>query len=552
MTKEVCRQDGEPFVALRWLMLCSGTTLAGLLSIKGSLIWVISGIPLAAVTLAVLIFKFRFVERVFCSIVRWRVAVSVVLALYGAFRFVGVFLMHLRSLSEEVASPLLNELVSRFGVTFCAIAAVLSLFALFMYLYWFLGWFAERMRDVFATTDRVERWFMPFAFVIFSALILYAYSSTNVFSTPNANSDNFWDKLDIVYSSDSGQLTEQNVFFNVGASENDLRQPLFGAFAAPFALGVSLVTYLLPAQAYFMALQIMQAAFLVVTLMLIARLTSVTGTVKALTLVCFSLLYPTLMYLLNIEQYIFAVFWLIMLVWMIERGQEKGRDIAWVAASGSLVTSGVILLVKPSGKTWRDWLRQAGFAVLLFAAVMSLLGRMGMVLSSAESIRFLTQFTGEKLDFLPRLQQYVQFAVSCLVAPASLVDVYDSGVAVFRQAVVNHWSLPGILTLIATAGGFLLNRKRLYAQICAGWIALSFALLCLLGWGTAEHALVLYTHYFSWAFVSLIVMLIARVFSRSRAPQIYVLSLSAVTLAIFNGQGIIALIRFGFTYYPLH
>jgi predicted exporter len=62
---------------------------------------------------------------------------------------------------------------------------------------------------------------------------------------------------------------------------------------------------------------------------------------------------------------------------------------------------------------------------------------------------------------------------------------------------------------------------------------------------------VLYTHYFAWAFVSLIVLLIMRVFRRIRALQAAALSLGAAALATINVQGIAALIRFGLDHYPL-
>ena len=95
-----------------------------------------------------------------------------------------------------------------------------------------------------------------------------------------------------------------------------------------------------------------------------------------------------------------------------------------------------------------------------------------------------------------------------------------------------------------------MNRKSRYAQICAGWVAFSFLLLCLVGWGTSENALVLYSLYFSWAFISLIIMLIMRVFEKLRPVQIGVFSVATVVLAVVNAQTIMDLIRFGLEYYP--
>lgn len=542
----------QSFRVFRWLFLCSGTALAGLLSIKGALVWVAAGIPLAAAALAVLIFKFHFLEQTFASRVRWIAILSAILALYAAYCYADLFYYHLQSLAGELSNAAASGLIARYGLIFTAVAGAASIPALFVYLYWFFGWFFAWMREVFRASDRMERWYLVAACVLFALAISLVYSRTDAFYAANASSDNIWDKIDIVYSSDSSMLTEQNVFYNIAASENDIRQPLFGAFAAPFALGASLVSrmVMLPAL-YPVILQMVQAAFLALSLLLVVRMIGATGAVKALTLACLSLLYPTLLFLLNAEQYIFSVFWLVLLVWMIVQGEERGRDAAWTAASGSMVTSGVFLLLLPGKGTIKEKVKQGAAAVVLFALIMIVLGRMAMVLSSAESVRFLMQFAGEKLPFLARAKQYSEFIVSCFVAPAAEITRYANGVVVFQQAQSNGWSIAGFVCLAAAIAGFAANRKRLYAQICAGWVALSFLLLCLLGWGTAEHALVLYTHYFAWAFVSLIAMLILRVFERRRALQIAALSAGALALAIINARGIAELIRFGLTNYPL-
>ena len=81
MSEEFLAQKSGQRTALRWMLLLSGTALAGLLSTKGSLIWVAAGIPLALATLAILIFRFRFLERTFAKRVRWIAILSGVLAL---------------------------------------------------------------------------------------------------------------------------------------------------------------------------------------------------------------------------------------------------------------------------------------------------------------------------------------------------------------------------------------------------------------------------------------------------------------------------------------
>jgi hypothetical protein len=109
--------------ALNWLFLVSGTALAGLLSVKGSLVWVAAGILLALATLVFLTFRYRFLERTFSTFIRWQAAASAVLAVYGAFCYGDIFYYHLQSLAAEMSNSTLT--VGRaFGLLFTVVAAL--------------------------------------------------------------------------------------------------------------------------------------------------------------------------------------------------------------------------------------------------------------------------------------------------------------------------------------------------------------------------------------------------------------------------------------------
>jgi len=553
MNNWLFRRDDKPTRAFRWLFLLSATALAGLLSVKGDLIWIAFSIPLVLVALIFLVFRFHFLEKTFSSLQIGRAALSIVLAAYAAQCYSGMFLEHLRSFAAENANPLFSGLIDRFGAAGSLVAGLVSVLALFVYLYWFIGWFSARMLDVFRRLDAVERWYLVVALTVSVVLLVVLYQRTSVFCNPNASADNVWSKVDILYSSDTSSLTEQNVFYNIAASENDIRQPLFGAFAAPFALSASLITrlLLLPG-AYYTLLQIVQAALLFVSLVLVARMTGVSGAEKALLLALLTLLFPTLLFLLNMEQYIFSVFWLVLLVWLFMSHDAAGRDVAWIAATGSIATSGLFLVLVPGSGSLRERFKQAALAVVRFGVIALLLGRAAMAMTSVANIRFLLQFAGEKLPFLERLMQYIRFAASCFVAPAGEVLRYESGMAVYHQAAVSGWSIGGIVCIVSSIAGFLLNRKSAYARVCAFWVACSFLLLCVAGWGTSENGLVLYTLYFAWAFVSLLVLLVTKLFQRAKALRLGAFSAGIIALVLLNARGIAEIVRFGLQYYPKH
>jgi len=72
-----------------------------------------------------------------------------------------------------------------------------------------------------------------------------------------------------------------------------------------------------------------------------------------------------------------------------------------------------------------------------------------------------------------------------------------------------------------------------------------------LGWGTSENGLVLYTLYFGWAFVSLILLLIKRLFRQVRPLQYGLLGAGILALCYANAVGLADILRFGLQYYPV-
>jgi hypothetical protein len=83
-------------------------------------------------------------------------------------------------------------------------------------------------------------------------------------------------------------------------------------------------------------------------------------------------------------------------------------------------------------------------------------------------------------------------------------------------------------------------------------MALSFLVLCLVGWGTAENGLILYSLYFGWAYFCLAFLAVEKLFTAWPFGRNAVLSLAIAALAYVNIPGIVDLIQFGIQYYPVN
>ena len=97
---------------------------------------------------------------------------------------------------------------------------------------------------------------------------------------------------------------------------------------------------------------------------------------------------------------------------------------------------------------------------------------------------------------------------------------------------------------------FVINRKNKFAVVSFAWIAFSFVILGLVGWGSKENGMILYSYYFGWAFISLIVLLIEFIPKKLNILKYSLYGCAIIALLVFNTIGFAKIIQFGIEYYP--
>ena len=539
-------------LVLKILFVISGTVMTALVSTTGSVPLLAAGVVCSFVVLCVLTFRLNLIRELVKNADSGQMliaaALSFVFAYYNSVLFYGIIEKIIKRLSPLLNIPLHHlEIIGSLSV---GVAGLVALLAIFLFFCAFIGRFYAFARDWLCETDRIEKIYMTICGIVLAVSVLIIFSSTNVFY--GAQSGGKPVLYDVVYTTDSGRILDVNAYLNVSADENDIRQPLFGVFAAPFASAamlISAVLFFIP-NIYPIVMNIIQGILLFAAFVTLARLLELRGLAKAAFLTALTLTYPTLLYSLNMEQYIFSVFWLIMLIYAYLMKKESG-DYLYIAATGSLLTSGIFFPPLTRARSLRARLCDTLGTGLKFAAILIVFGRFSAVATPIKSLTRQMRFVGKNIAFSDRLMQFFGFVSSCFTAPAAGADSSAYANMSYQLAPVSSVSVAGILLLIAAALGFALNYKNKFARICAVWVAFSFLLLCAVGWGTKENGLILYTLYFSWAYVSLIFMLIKKL-TDSLAPLKYAVYTAAIlTLAAVNLPGIYELICFGIQYYPV-
>ncbi len=359
---------------------------------------------------------------------------------------------------------------------------------------------------------------------------------------------------DVIYTGDSPALVKygSTAYLMLSHPENDLRQPLLALFAMPFLGSAYLFGQLLGGGQAVQAILLnsVQLCMLFAAGFMLAKSLRLTPLQR----VCFVLLsgctYPRLLFSLMMEQYVVACFWLALCVYLISERRRLPGFALW-SAGGTLLTSLVLMPVSgrsPAKNPW-CWLLDMVRSGSAFVALLLVCGRFDVLYGLVNTVNGLRRFTGIAVTNMEKLYQYSGFVVNCFVAPAADTTIYKTWQMGAAQAV--NWA--GIVLLVLCLFSAVLNRKKPIGLLAGCWVLFSAVMLFVFGWGTRENGLLLYTLYFGWAFLVLLVLLVQALAERLRRAWILPVccAAAAVLLAVINLPELMRLVRFAIDCHPV-
>ncbi len=460
------------------------------------------------------------------------------------------------------------------------LGTILLFFVFVVFTYFFYKWFYRHAKLIAKDFSRFEKIELMFFLVLYIVLVTVSYLKTNVFystaslldvdvicasDTGRVNAPLLCDSpdVDIIYTSDTGRLYNTNTWMVLNAFENDIKQPLFALFSAPVCVVpyfISIVFFFIP-NLYAYLLAFVQAFFILSSLLVICRMTVESNTVERMILFAMlSTTFPAFLFILNMEQYAFPLFWVVMFLYLLCIKKESKRRLQFpiLAAGGTLLTSWILLLTTWTRVRIIENIRYCIKTVALFFVLCIVYFRVSIITGAVNRIAYLlnvfstlsTQTRQEHCDFYHRFIQFSNFVYSCVFAPESGVVVKKYSIRSYQMCELTHIKICGILFFCFAMLGYWVNRKKTIAKIALLWIALSVFLLLVIGYGAVENGTVLYTLYFSWAYYILMFFALCWIVSLS-AKFRYILFGGVVILQIaVNLPAILKLIQFGITYYP--
>lgn len=475
----------------------------------------------------------------------------IVAALYAAFNTSFYNFFKSRSFINKILSTLgtigtLYFYLSKFGpletltnnlIFYITLSILLTPFIMVMFskIYSYLGTALVKIEEDITRSNETT---ISVIVILLTILLIFTFLKADAFYS--------FQKLDvdIVYSADTLSLLRHNAWMNIYHEENDIRQPFFAIFTAPFVAPIYGITCWLENAADMIipfAIGISNIVLLVMSAYIISTLIEQGSRRIGFTIFFLSTFAP-LLFSITLEQYVPTLFWIVILIYMYVNNIEH-REIAYTAATGMLITNGILLpLVCNIKDNFKTKISKIINTISVAFLTLFMFARTDILLMFYLRLRYLMQFSGKSIPLLQKVIQYTHFIPNCFAAinDGPIIGKY------WKLTELTKVNYIGIIILLICFISFIFNRKDKLSRICWGWILFSFLILVIIGWGTKENGLVLYSLYFSWAFIILIYKFIKMIFERIKKEHfmnVTVIILS-IPLLIYNLYDLIKMINY--------
>ena len=448
----------------------------------------------------------------------------------------------------------LNKLLIRLNVSnsshilyfVYALLSVLSIYAVYHFVLKIFNYTYGVLKELIHEMKKYEKITYIILAVILCTYVAFSYAKSYAFYGAG--------NYDAIYTTDSYEIYSDNAYMTIINVENDIRQPLFAYFSMPFASFAYILS--IPFEnvssvASPVILQSLQIIIYILANFIVAKNLKLKSTDRICYMILSFVCYSGLLFTLVMEQYIFSYFYLMLLIDAIM--QKKESLLCLYGASGSIVTSYVLSLFGNHENVFKKLLSCIKYGILFIITIFAL-GKGNIFFCIRERYTQLMSFTtGNPL--VERINQFISYCATCFISPKHVIEISSFGLISIQQSVeaITKINILGLVIIALFIIGFILNRKDKFTQIMAFWGLFSFIMLCVIGYGTVENGLILYSLYFGWVILAMIFKLLDKVKTLTNIKYLIpIFSVCAgILLIVFNIGPIVELFKFCIAYYPV-
>lgn len=474
----------------------------------------------------------------------WQRCVLAVLSLYTGY----VLILHYLSYFYEHQH---HVNVGELFVLKTAIFAGLGMFAIYMawkFFFWAIISLYKRLK-----LTKLEKRFI----VIYSATGLLIAILLSIFVT-----NNFVLKLNIVdtlYAMDSSAFIYDETYDNnVNGLGTDVRHPFAQSISTPLGIisrVVGQVFHFIPyAQAHIY--QSFMMIMIAVTGVLITRLLDINSKIlKTITLIAYACLYSTLIFTFAVEQYVQVVFFMMLAIYaFLNKWSDRWTIAFLVMSAGYTITSATLALIFLfRNEKLKQRLKKIALTALAFLLIATASGKLLTLFFFNRQADQVTKFSSG-VDFIEKIYQFINFVATTITVGFHTV-IFDGSYYKYKTDDISMTQLNfiGIFVLLLVLFGFYIGRKSILNRIAMGWVAYSFIICVIIGWGARFNEFALYSMYFGWAYFILAYSALKFIIDhtlRSMRARRNTMIVILVSVSIVNVSQYADIIMFTHMHYP--
>ena len=379
--------------------------------------------------------------------------------------------------------------------------------------------------------------------IVFSIAI---FLCTSLFSTQLLQIDSF-------IGFDTGHSVAHDFGININYEENDARHLLMSLAILPFAILPKIIANLLPFIPHFdvFLLCIVQATISTYcTIRLMSLLQIKDNTLSSLLVALATCCSAVFINMLVIEKFVFVLFYITTTIYY----SLQKSSLKWIffVGSVSILTTNIFLLpiiLLTDKKPLKTIIKECLIALLAFVCILIIFGQLNRLFFIVSTFTRILRFSSLKASppsTLYVLAQYIIFIANLFFVPAT--KEAKSFTLILKQPFFSHLIIFGIILLILSLLGYILNHKNTFAKICMYWQIFMFLILAIFGWGSPLNEMFIYSSIFFWSTFALVIMFFNSVAKTKRKKIICISTLLSVVV-IYNIIEFIPLLQFAIKYY---
>lgn len=398
------------------------------------------------------------------------------------------------------------------GIIFNVVLILMNIFIYIYYTYIITYLYKDVILKLILSMDKTEKVICYTYVFIMALIIIYAYSKSSAFTfTSYIDAEGVQNVVQFDAILDCDSVTTQ---YDIRTFSSNLRHPTYSFVVLPEYVLARTISYLFVNKS--------QMCLLIFMLFKIIKLSIVGLCAKRLTgskwiMLMLYTSWPYFIYGITVERHVDALFWLVIMVYVYVKRKNENYYPILLSSGANLVCIAITPVVIKASNV-KEYIKKGVLIAVSFCYTIIITGNLWNIISTKDAGSSYI----DRGSYLDNFRRFTVAIKSCFgginIRYESYYNSYydESGLSIF-----------GILILVICVISFVVLRNNLYVKICSYWLFVCTFVFPVFGFSSDDYSM--HMILFSWAVISLVVLLMIEIYNK--LPQSF--KTVALKLAFF-------------------